>query len=217
MLAAGEKETQPMEMEASGLGMIVLADNFAIDVKVARTPVVGQHLLRPKSRLQRSIPARFQYQVESAQCINLRASRLPSPLYLLLTSSSSSAPDAMDEESEGSDSSSSAAEEVSPAPLAFMRHFSNESSGDDFLQGNLQDDDSSVDMLRDARTHDPERTAAQEHEYLLNHPGAAMTVSPSLAATIGTPSVQGSRPRESSMQEARSDIDEVGSYDSDDD
>ena len=216
MLAAGEEETQPMEMEASGLGMIVLADNFAIDVKVARTPVVKQHLLRPKSRLQRSIPARFQYYVESAQYINLQASRLPSPLYLLLTSSSSSAPDAMDEDSEGSESSSSAAEEVSPAPLAFMRHFSNESSGDDFLQGNLQDDDSSMDMLRDARTHDPKRTAAQEHEYLLNHPGAAMTVSPSLAATIGTPSVQGSRPRESSMQEARSDTDEVGSYDSDD-
>ena len=218
ILAAGEEETQPMEMEASGLGMIVLADNFAIDVKVARKPVIGQQLLKPKSRLQRNIPAQYQYYVESAQCINLLASQLPSPLYLLFTSSSSSAPDAMDEDSDGSESSSSAAEEdISPAPLAFMRQFSTRSSGDDFLQENLHDDDSSVDMLRDARTHDPERTAAQEREYLLNHPGAAMTVSPSLAATIGTPSVHEGRLRKSSMQEVRSDVDEVGCYDSDDD
>lgn len=216
IVSAGEDETQPMEIEASGLGMIVPADNFAIDVKIARQPVVGGHLLKPKSRLQIAMPAQFRYQVDSAQRIDLQPSQVPSPSYLVFTSSSSSNPDVMDEYFDGSESSSSA-DEASPAPAALMRHYSTGSSGHRGSEEEVEADDSSVDMLRDARAEDPERTAAQEREYLLHHPGAAMTVSLSLAATVGTPSVQEGGRRASSTQDIRSDADEIGSDDSDDD
>ena len=205
-----------MEMEASGLGMIVPADNFAIDVKVARKPGIGLDSLKPKSRLQSGALAQFQYQLESAQRIDLQASRLPSPPYLFFTSSSSSGPSSVDEYSEGSNSSSSA-EEISPAPLAFMRQFSTDSSGNRGSEEEEDDDESSVDMLGDARAENPERVAAQEREYMLLNPGQAATVSPSLAVTVGTSSVQDRSHQESLTQEIRSDVDEAGSSDSDDD
>jgi hypothetical protein len=216
LVAAGEEETQPMEMEASGLGMIVPADNFAIDVKVARRPGIGLDWLKPKSRLQSSALAQFQYQLESAQRIDLQASRLPSPPYLFCTSSSSSGRNSVDQCSEGSDSSSSR-EEVSPAPLGFMRQFSTDSFGNRTSEEGEDDDDSSMDMLRDARAENPERVAAQEREYLLLNPGPAATVSPSLAVTVGTSSVQERSHRESLTQATPSDVDEAGSSDSSDD
>jgi hypothetical protein len=171
---AGEDETQPMKMEASGLGMTVPADNFLIDVKVGMKPVVGRHTLKPKSRLQKTIPVRFDYHIQSSNYIDLQPSRLPSPSYIFFTPSSSSNQDAMDEDSENSDSSSSL-DDISLSPLAFMPHFSTESSGN---RGSVEDmdDDSSVDILEAARVDKPERLAAQEREYLLNHPGAAMQV-----------------------------------------
>lgn len=189
MQGAGEDETQPMEMEASGLGMTVPADNFAIDVKVDMRPIVGRRTLMPKSRLQKAIPTRFDYRVQSARYIELQPSRLPSPSYGFFTSSSSSNLDVTDEDSDSSDSSSSRADEISPAPLALMRYFSTGSSGNHGSVEDMDEDDSSVDMLEAARADNPARLAAQELDYLLNHPGAAMQVSPSLAATVGTPSV----------------------------
>jgi hypothetical protein len=217
LVAAGEDETQPMEMEASGLGMIVPADNFAIDVKVVRMPDASGILLQPKVRLQTSVQAQYQYQVESAQRIDLQASRLPSPPYLFFTSSSSSSPNSVSEHSGSSDSSSSV-EHNSPAPPAFMRQFSTDSSGN---RGSMEDaeddDDSSVDMLRDARAEDPERIAAQEREYSLLHPMPAATISPSLAVTVGTSSAQDSGKQDSLIRDIRSDVDEVGSSDFDED
>jgi Frequency clock protein len=134
---AGEDETQPMEMEASGLGMTVPADNFVIYVKVGMEPVVGRHTLKPKSRLQKTIPVHFDYHIQSAHCVDLQPSRLPSPSYVFFTPGSSSNHDAMDEDSDNSDSSSSL-DDVSPAPRAFMRTLSTESSSN---RGSMEDMD----------------------------------------------------------------------------
>ena len=186
----GEDEKQPIEMEASGLGMTVPADNFAIDVKVSREVAVGRHSLKPKSRLQKTIPARFEYHVLSAYHIDLQPSQLPSPSYVFFTSSSSSYPDAMDDDSDSWDDSSSAnGTSPAPAPHAFTRHLSSDSSGGSGNDESMGGYDSSMDMLQAARAEDPQGVAAREREYLLNHPGAALKVSPSLAATMGTSSV----------------------------
>ena len=183
---AGEDETRPMELQASGLGGVTPEDNFALDVKIARS-----HQTSRKEALPSRVPftgnkkrKRFSYEGVSCQLLELRPSQLPPPSYVFFTTSSSSqSHDAsMMDDSDGSESSSSA-DEQQPPPPAFLNRWSSGSSDVESDEGDA--DDSSVDMLEMARAADPDRIAAQEREYMITHPGPGNAVDGSLAATVG--------------------------------
>lgn len=182
--AAGESETQPLELPASGLGGISPEDNFALDVKIARVS------RNPKSdAFPATVPftgsrkrKRYAYKGLSCEMLELRPSKLPPPSYIFFTTDSSSGHADTMEDSDGSESSSSADEEY-PAPPAFLNHWSTGSS--DVESDGPGYEDSSMDMLEMARAADPDRIAAQEREYMMNRPGLGNVVEGSLAATVG--------------------------------
>ena len=180
---AGEPETQPIELPASGLGGIYPEDNFALDVKV------GRQLQSPKpTKVRRPLTKtlkreRYSYRTLRTELLTLQPSRLPPPSYIFFTSSSSS--DHNDDS--GSDSSSSANEDFAPPP-GFLHHWSSGTSDADVSKAGDESED--VDMLAMARQVDPDRIAKQERVFVMNRPGGehggvSGWVEGSLAATTG--------------------------------
>lgn len=186
--AAGEYETEPIDLPASGLGGVVPDDNFLVDVKVARTKL-KQPIRQPRCKIPvtgTSHVSHYQYRITERQRIELLPSQLPSPNYIYFRSSSSSSAADPDLES-GSSDTSSEADEAAPLPPSFLNHWSTDSSGHkgEDEDRELVDDSSSVDMLAVARAVDPETIAAQEREYMINQPGGVKATAGSLAATVG--------------------------------
>ena len=178
--ASGKDETQPMEMEASGIGGVWPEDNFAVDVKVLRQVRNSGDDSKPSVVPLTGSRKRKRYSYSTANCetLELQPSKLPPPSYVFFASSSSSAnPDMEDSASE----SSSSADEEDPAPALFLNKWSTGSS--DGGSDEKEDDESrSVDMLALARAADRDRIAEQEREYVLTHPPR---IEGSLAATVG--------------------------------
>jgi hypothetical protein len=161
--SAGEYETQPIELEASGVGGVRPEDNFAIDVKVAR-------LRRPtvsgsgKKRIGNNAVARYSYHVADCTMLTLQPSRLPSPSYVFFTTSSSSeAERGRLYDDDDSDESSEA--EYSPAPAGFLWQWSSSSNERQGGDDDASEASSSLGVLEAARAralpgtvHEPQRT-----------------------------------------------------------
>ena len=168
---AGEDETQPIELEASGLGGVRPDDNFALDVQIVRK---RYNFDRCKSQKWVGKPAMiYAYLVAACRRLSLQPSRLPPPSYVLFMASSSSEAE-RDAYADSSDESSGA--EDSPAPAGFLWQWStssNERQGED-------DDDSvassSLGVLQTARARASYPKTRNEME---------TTMSGSLAATAG--------------------------------
>ena len=174
---SGQYETVPMELDASGIGGIVPADNFALDVKVVRKSTslkrAGSFSHVPVTRSRKR--SRYEYMVDQCDLLELQPSKLPPPSHVFFNSSSSSGEhDSLD--MSDSDETSSEGADGNGLPPAFLNQWSTESEADD--------DDSLVDMLEMARAADPDRFAAQEREYLINQ-NIERKVEGSLAATVG--------------------------------
>lgn len=205
---AGEDETVPMELPVCGIGGVVPADNFALDVKVARKRVDAAKDAHPirnpftGGRKRR----RFEFEIDDCDRWDLRPSTLPPPGYVIFTSSTSSG--RMDEDDDDdSDDSTSEAAQINPPPPAFLNQWSTEydyDSGDDSL---------SVDMLEMARAAEPGRVAAQEREYMIHQDGSR--IAGSLAATVGASRTNSSRANEGDRSQAQDDA-SVDSMDVDD-
>lgn len=171
---AGEDETQPIELEASGVGGVRPEDNFALDVHIARKRR-GLDKGKGVRRLGDKQPSEYSYDVANCTKIQLQPSRLPPPSYVFFTTSSSSeAGKGHFYDGDSSDESSEA--ENSPAPAGIFWQWS--SSSNERLVDN--DDasvaSSSLGVLEAARARVPPSEA-------LNGTGRPM--SGSLAATAG--------------------------------
>ncbi|KAL2441497.1 Frequency clock protein [Exophiala dermatitidis] len=174
--SAGEDETQPMELEASGIGGVRPEDNFAIDVKVERTKVD----IASSELTGRHKASRHSYRVIQATVITLQPSRLPPPSYVFFASSSSSGEqDYLDSDS----TSRSSSEEDSPAPAGFLWKWS--SSSTDQRLGEEYSEDSSLGALEAARARALNAAAAQVEDSDMIAAQAGATMSGSLAATAG--------------------------------
>ena len=183
---AGEDETRPMDLQASGLGGVTPEDNFALDIKIARTlqETTEEALPGRVPFTGNKKRKRFSYEGVSCQLLELRPSQLPPPSYVSFTpSSSSQSHNASMVDDSGSSESSSSADEQQPTPPAFLNRWSSGSSDVESDEGDV--DDSSMDMLEMARAADPDRIAAQEREYMITRPGPGNAVDGSLAATVG--------------------------------
>ncbi|KAJ4511155.1 hypothetical protein HRR83_007196 [Exophiala dermatitidis] len=174
--SAGEDETQPMELEASGIGGVRPEDNFAIDVKVERTKV---HIASPEVTGRRKASG-YCYRVIETTMLTLQPSRLPPPSYVFFTSSSSSGEqDYLDSDS----TSRSSSEEESPAPAGLLWKWS--SSSTDQRPGEEYSEDSSLGALEAARARALNTAAAQVEDSDMIAIRGGATLSGSLAATAG--------------------------------
>lgn len=189
---AGEDETRPLEFAASGIGGVKPEENFALDVKIARSrlPIVPRSKtpVWTASSLGKKLGSCFNYQVVGCEKLDLRPSQLPPPSYVLFTSSSTSGADDELCSSSASDASSEADE--SPAPAGYMWQWT--SSSQEIL-GDEDDSDSDSDsdgILMSGVMDTPQvavgnsaQMRAQEHD--LTAFQAQRTRSGSLAATVG--------------------------------
>ncbi|KEF53742.1 uncharacterized protein A1O9_10143 [Exophiala aquamarina CBS 119918] len=184
---AGEDETQPIELPASGIGGVRPEENFALDVKVARTKqqVVSQAKLDGLRGSLGGIGSltRFDYRVAGCEKLELQPSKLPPPSYVFFTSSSaSSAGEELD--SSGSSDTSSELEE-SPALAGYMWQWTS-SSQENLGEEGAESDISSIAGAMEvgqARDGSSVQMPTQEGTYILDQAGR--TVSGSLAATAG--------------------------------
>lgn len=174
---AGEYETQPIELPASGIGGVRPEDNFALDVKVVRTQNnvgnaagKGEH----EHGVSNSKVAKYSYRTQQCTRLNLQPPRLPSPNYIFFTSSSSSTAE-KGFFYDGSSSQSSEAEN-SPAAAGFLWQWSSSSNERQVGDDELSDCSSSLGVLEAAR-------ARLSHGDTINEAGR--TMSGSLAATVG--------------------------------
>jgi len=183
--AAGEDETQPIELEASGIGGIRPEDNFALDVKVARCRLRGSERKdkgKGKGKGRRGGGQRYSYRTEKCTKLSLQPSRLPPPSYVFFATSSSSSADKG--HFYGDSESESSVHDDSPAPAGLLWQWSSTSN-----ERQLPDDDSeassSFGVLEAARARlrDPRTVAPQDRDYILDPSGR--TMSGSLAATVG--------------------------------
>jgi hypothetical protein len=174
---AGEDETQPLELPASGIGGVKPEENFALDVKVVRTrkPVGIQSKTRSRSL--------FDYRIAACSKLGLRPSQLPPPSYVFFTSSSASSA-GEDQDSSGSSDASSELDD-SPAPAGYMWQWTS-SSQENLGDEDVDSDNSSMvgasEAVR-ARQEDSVEMTGPESEYMVKQAGR--TVSGSLAATVG--------------------------------
>ena len=169
---AGEDETLPMELEASGLGGVRPEDNFALDVQVARKQQRPDNGHR-KRRIGDKVPARYAYQVSSCRRLSLQPSRLPPPSYLFFrTSSSSEAEEGHFYDEDGSETSSEA--ENSPVPAGLLWQWSMSSNERQAGEDDGSVASSSLGVLQAGRARIPQT---------INEAGEP--VSGSLAATVG--------------------------------
>ena len=184
---AGEDETRPIELPASGIGGVRPEENFALDVKIARTR--KNYGTQSKPIGLRELPAgtgsrsRFDYRIVGCEKLELQPSRLPPPSYVFFTSSSASS---ADEESDSCGSSDTSSElEESLALAGYMWQWTS-SSQENLGDGDDDSDSSSlsgVAQVGQARSDGSVPMRAQEGAYVLNQTGR--TVSGSLAATAG--------------------------------
>lgn len=175
--AAGEDETQPIELPASGLGGVVPEDNFAVDVKVERTKMDRVDSTKAGGKRQ---PSRYSYRIIQCTKLELQPPRLPPPSYVFFTSSSSSGEhDYLD----GDSSSDSAEDDDAPAPAGFLWQWS--SSSAEQQPGEEYSEDSSLGVLQAARARAPDAgiRRAQDPDMITTQTG--VTMSGSLAATVG--------------------------------
>lgn len=121
MKEAGEYETQPMELPASGIGGVRPEDNFALDVKIARLKVETSTKTGKEKRM-----AEYSYRTEGCEKLDLQPSRLPPPSYYVFTPSSSSSSGRQDLNDESSDESSG--HDDLPVPAGFRWHWSSSSN-----------------------------------------------------------------------------------------
>lgn len=181
--SAGEDETQPMELDASGIGGVRPEDNFALDVKVARVCIrdAGQGNTGKRKRGSRS--AKYSYRTVSCTRLSLQPSRLPPPSYVFFTSSSSSS--ASNDHFYGDSNSESSSEDGSPPPAGLLWQWSSSSNELRFVDDNNSEASSSLGVLQAARARffEPGAVAAQDRDYILGPSGR--TMSGSLAATVG--------------------------------
>lgn len=179
---SGEDETQPLEFEASGIGGVRPEDNFAIDVKIARTKLKDSER-REEGKGKSGLRGldKYSYQLEKCMQLSLQPSRLPPPSYVFNnTSSSSSAEKGHFYEDSDSDTSE---DDDSPAPGGLMWRWSSDSN--ERLMGDDGSDVSSSPGILEAsrsRLIHPGVVAPGDHDYMIN-PGR--TMSGSLAATVG--------------------------------
>ncbi|KAK5217033.1 hypothetical protein LTR72_010029 [Exophiala xenobiotica] len=182
--SAGEDETQPIELEASGIGGIRPEDNFALDVKVARSRLRdGERKAqgKGKGKGRRGEHAKYSYRTEECTKLSLQPSRLPPPSYVLFaTSSSSSAGEGHfyeDSESESSDHNDP------PAPAGLLWQWSS-SSNDRQIPDDNSEASSSFGVLEAARARlrDPQTISPQDRDFI---DPSGRTMSGSLAATVG--------------------------------
>jgi hypothetical protein len=180
--SAGEDETQPIELEASGIGGVRPEDNFALDVKVARSRLRdGERKAQGKGKGRRGELQKYSYRAVECTKLSLRPSRLPPPSYVLFaTSSSSSAGEGHfyeDSESESSDHNDS------PAPAGLLWQWSSSSNERQILDDNSEASSSfgvleaARARLRDSRTISP-----LDRDFI---DPSGRTMSGSLAATVG--------------------------------
>ena len=154
------------EFPVSGLGGVVPADNFLVDVRTRHSVSRTED---GKGKQARNKPEK-NYSVISASKLDLPPSRLPPPSYVFLpiASSSSSAHD--DDFSDDDDITESSLNEDMPAPVAMMIHFSSGSfEEEESSEEENGDDDSSIDMLDAARAAEPDAIAARERDYESNN------------------------------------------------
>lgn len=187
---AGEDETRPLEFAASGIGGVKPEENFALDVKVARSrlPIMprSKTTLWGASSIGKKPGSCFNYQVVGCERLELRPSQLPPPSYVFFTSSSTSGADEGSCSSSASDASSEADE--SPAPAGYMWQWT--SSSQEIL-GDEDDSDSDSDGSLMSGVMDTPQVAAgdsaqmraQERDFAVFQ--AQRTRSGSLAATVG--------------------------------
>lgn len=168
--SAGEYETVPMELPASGIGGVRPEDNFALDVKVERskTDQVGTKVRSAKG------PARYSYKTTECKRLALQPSRLPPPSYVFFTASSSS--DAEKGNFYDDDSNESSDAEESPAPAGFLWQWSSSSNERQVAEDELSEASSSLGVLEAARAR---------ISHVGNLPEGGRTMSGSLAATVG--------------------------------
>jgi hypothetical protein len=183
--AAGEDETQPMELPASGIGGVSPEDNFALDVKVERTRTRTQTVKTKGTGTQLPINLskmqKYAYRISDCKRLSLQPSRLPPPSYVFFTSSSSSSGRGYLEDDS---SSSSSSEQESPMPAGFLWQWSSSErdagldDGDDF---DASPDSGEADVARGQAVGG--RVNGQRGDTGSNHNG--WEVSGSLAATVG--------------------------------
>ncbi|KIW15078.1 hypothetical protein PV08_07865 [Exophiala spinifera] len=183
--ASGEDETQPLEFEASGIGGVRPEDNFALDVKIARTRFRdGGRKEKGKGKARRGIhgQAEYSYRLEKCTQLTLQPSRLPPPSYVFHTSSSSSAEKGhfYDDDSD----SDAPDDDFSPGPGGLMWRWSSESN-EHLIVDEGSDASSSMGRLEASRTRlgNPGAGARANHDFII-HPSGG-TMSGSLAATVG--------------------------------
>lgn len=192
--SAGQEETQPLEFSASGLYGVSVEDNFAVDVRVG---MVKSHTKDSPAKSKVSftgteISPQFKYQILNSHKIQLIPSRLPSPNYVIFTSSSSSGNIDGEDSDEGSDEESTSAEDDDGIPPGLLEIWPENSDDGSIKAGDDDMDISSVDMLAAARATNPEQVAEQERQYMITVPGGG-AVAGSLAATVGASHSSSSR------------------------
>lgn len=178
----GEDETQPLELEASGVGGVRPEDNFALDVKIARTRLMdGERKEKGKGRRGIHGLAKYFYRLEKCTQLSLQPSRLPPPSYVFHASSSSSAEKGHFYEDSDSGTSD---DDDSPAPGGLMWRWSSESN-ERLIGDDESDASSSLRVLEASRTRliNPGGVAPTDDDYIIGPSGR--TMSGSLAATVG--------------------------------
>ncbi|KIX00976.1 uncharacterized protein Z518_10042 [Rhinocladiella mackenziei CBS 650.93] len=182
MTSAGEDETPPMEFPVSGLAGVRPEDNFALDVKVARTK---RRDIDNRDGGHRGKRKRLNYSYQTAECrkFDLQPSRLPPPSYVFFTSSpSSSADKGYFSDEDGSESSEA---EESPAPVGFWWQWSSSSNERQMGDDDYSEASSSLGVLEAARARLPNAGAgpAQNPDFIVDPSGRQ--VSGSLAVSVG--------------------------------
>ncbi|EXJ60130.1 hypothetical protein A1O7_04282 [Cladophialophora yegresii CBS 114405] len=198
--SAGEYETQPMELEASGVGGVRPEDNFALDVRIARIRNPDSNASGKKRSGDRPA-ARYSYHVADCNMLSLQPSRLPPPSYVFfMASSSSEAEKGNPYDDDGSEESSEG--EYSPAPAGFLWQWSSSSNDRQGGDDDASEASSSLGVLQAAR--------ARILPGAVNETQGAM--SGSLAATAGASWSAASNAADPDLDAAQ-DLDE-GSVDS---
>jgi hypothetical protein len=182
--AAGEYETQPMELPASGLGGVRPEDNFALDVKVARFPAKRPPAkIGGKRKRGQQTSLVYSYRVETCDKLTLQPSRLPPPSYVFFTSSSSSGADRGGLYNESTSDTSDV--EDSPVPADLLWQWSSSSNERQTGEDECSESSSSLGGLEAARARleHPSNVGARDRDFI--HDPAGRPMSGSLAATVG--------------------------------
>lgn len=190
--SAGEDETQPIELPASGIGGVRPAENFAVDVKVIRSAIhkpnraENETMISPKGGIRHQQPI-FDYRVGPRVKLELQPSQLPPPSYGFFTSSSEASGRSWrngGDSGNSSDSESSSPDE-SPIPADLLWQWASSSTDKD--EADLDESEGSLSLgefqAARARMDDSSREAAHRPEYSVTQ--ASRAVSGSLAATVG--------------------------------